>query len=373
VRLFAPLSAYRHLAAGRYLTALRKLRAEYQSWERTPLAANMLLWALNAIDPWKEAWEMSGPGQAPPAGAVVHEPEAVLAAAFQAAPVVILMEAHRAPETRWFGSSLLPLLHRAGATHLAFETAFQRPLSLFERRGIVRPDTEVYAFDPSRATVLRTARRLKLKLIAFDYPPEGHLRAQLARFAGRRARQPEGINREREYDMAVNIVRRILGPNPHARVVVWTGEQHALKKTPADSPWQHAFMAAHLTTLLGVEPFSLYQMCVDWPALAGSPAALDRSHPLAQERGVDAIVLHHRGAKPSRPRWLETNATAVTVAARRADLIQLLPQAEGRAAVPIMQQLADAAEVVLPVPPGAYILRGLRANDEVVWEETLVV
>jgi hypothetical protein len=376
VRLFAPPAAYRHLTAGRYLTALRQLRAEYKSREQTPLAASLLLWTLNAVDPWNRAWVFSGPGPPPPAGAILSEPESILAAAFSISPVVILMEAHRAPETRYFGSTLLPLLRRAGATHLAYETAFQRPLTAFEQSGVVRPDSEVYAFEPSRAALLRTARSLDLKLIAFDFPPEGHLRAQLARLRGRRSRDPEGINREREDYMAENIFRLILGPNPQARVVVWTGEQHALRKTPPEFPWQHPFMAAHLAALLGTDPVCIYQMCVDWPDLAGSPAALDQSHPWAQERGVDAIILHHRGVSPACPPWLEASRKAVEVTARQAELIQALPAAEGSAAVPVTQQLTGGKgdkEVSFLLPEGAFLLRGLRGSDELIWEETAAV
>jgi len=185
---------------------------------------------------------------------------------------VVLMESHRAPETRYFGARWLPALRAAGATPLALEAPLRRPLDRFMHTGIVRPDSEPYAFDPSRAAFLRTARppprgrRLR--------PPGGGC-AALRRLMRRLAVDDEAANRQREHDMAATIVRRILRPHPDARVVVWTGEQHAMKRRPPDWPWPHPFMAAHI----GEEPFCVWQECVDWPALSAPPRLLRGAHP----------------------------------------------------------------------------------------------
>src|SRR5258708_5788262 len=122
-----PLRAYRNLTAGNYLTALHQLQHAYLSWERTPTVANFLLWALNSVDPWDTAWALSGKGNVAvlPDTSALIEPEGAIAAALSDHHVVILMEAHSKPETRYFGARLLHALRAAGATHLAFETSRQ--------------------------------------------------------------------------------------------------------------------------------------------------------------------------------------------------------------------------------------------------------
>lgn len=296
------------------------------------------------------------------------EPDERIVDAIRQRRVVVLMEAHRAPETRYFGARLLPLLAAAGATHLAFETAAQVPLDRFLRTGVVRPDTEVYAFEPSRAALLRAARRARVRVVAFDFPPEGHLRAGFAHLLGRRPRDAEAINRQREEHMAQNIVRLILARDSQARVVVWAGEQHAMKRTPPDWPWQHPFMAAYLARLAGEEPFCVWQACVDWPMLADGPRLLVGEHRELRERGVDAMVLHHRGAEPARPRWLDRGRMRVHLEPKGAELVQFIPVEEGAEAVPAAQRLTDGQAVEERLPPGSYLVRGLSGPDEVVWE-----
>ena len=369
-----PLRAYRDLTAGHYLTALHHLQHAYLSWERTPTVANFLLWALNSVDPWDTAWALSGKGTVavlPDTSALV-EPEEAIAAAFSNHRVVILMEAHSKPETRYFGARLLPALRAAGATHLAFETSRQATLDQFAHSGRLRPNTEVYAFDPSRAHLLRTARALGLRLVAFDYPPGGQLPARLHRFLCGRQASTEALNREREWYMAHNIVRQLLKREPPVRVVVWTGEQHAMKRTPPGWIWQHPFMAAHLARLTGEEPFCVWQECVDWPALSAGPKLLTGEHPTLQERGVDALVLHHRGATPACPSWLEQGTGAVAIPALGAELVQAIPAAEGEEAVPTAQWLTHTQQDQVRLPPGHYILRGLQGKDVIVWQRVLL-
>lgn len=372
--MFTPLRAYQNLTAGKYLTALHQLQRAYISWERTPTVANFLLWALNSVDPWGTAWTLSGKGTVavlPDTNALV-EPEEAIAAALSDHRVVILMEAHSKPETRYFGARLLHALRAAGATHLAFETSRQSTLDQFAQSGRLQPHTEVYAFEPSRAHLLRTAHTLGLRLFAFDYSPEGHIPAALKRFLPGRLSDAETINHERELHMAHNIVQQILKREPTARVVVWTGEQHVMKRTPPGWIWPHPFMAAHLALLTGEEPFCVWQECVDLPALSASPKLLIGDHPTLQDRGVDALVLHHRGATPARPSWLEQGSLSVEILALGAELVQAIPAAEGDKAVPMVQWLTHKQHDHVQLPPGRYILRGLQGKDVVVWQRMLM-
>lgn len=364
-------NVYQSLTAGHYLTALRTLQSDTFSTEQTPWADDLLLWALNAVDPWGTAWSRSGPGGKAPDIDDLADPSGPIAAAFETSRVVIVMEAHRAPETRYFGVQLLHILRAAGASHFAFEAPLQRPLDRFTKTGIVRPDTEPYAFEPSRASLLRAARTLGFTLVAFDYPTEGYARSTFRRLM-HHTPDAEAINRKRERDMAENIVRRILVPHPAARVVVWTGEQHAMKRTPPHWPWQHPFMAAHLAEIAGEEPFCVWQECVDLPALSAAPQILYGNHARLDELGVDAMVLHHRSSIPARPAWLVRTMEHVEVETAGAELIQMIPLREGRHATPAAQQLAhDAQRVSLSIPPDTYLMRGLSGSDVVVWQREI--
>ncbi len=118
---------YAHLTAGRHLTALRLLERTSTAAGEMPWAADLLLWALNAVDPWGSAWHYSGPGSALPDMDDLVAPDSPIAAALATHRAIILMEAHQAPETRHFGVRLLTALHAAGATHFAFEASLQLP------------------------------------------------------------------------------------------------------------------------------------------------------------------------------------------------------------------------------------------------------
>jgi hypothetical protein len=364
---------YQLLSAGKYLTALNKLQAEYISPQETPLTHNFLLWALNSLDPWGSAWELSGAGQEgfeltePNA---LLEPEGVLIKAMAEHRVVILMEAHRWPETRYYGARLLQVLKVAGATHLAFETSLQSTLDQFEKSGTVLPNSEAYAFDPARAELLRNARRLGLKIIAFDFPPNNNLAVSLSQLFRPGKAPATPTNEARERYMAENIVNLIFKRDPGAKVVVWTGEQHAMKHTPSWWPDQHPFMAAHLAELSGEEPYCVYQQCVNLPQLNGSPKLINGDHPQFREYGVDAVILHQRGSQPTRPEWLNPGTQEISVPTQEAVLVQAIPVEEGPKAVPVAQWLTNgAASLQVRIKHGAYILKGLDSNDRVIWQK----
>lgn len=98
--------------------------------------------------------------------------------------------------------------------------------------------------------------------------------------------------------------------------------------------WWGPFMATHLAELTGEAPYCVGQELVDHPELSCAPGLLDGTHPLAHERGVDAIVLHHRGAAPAMPVWLQDGTISIRVRVEGAELAQLIPRGEGEHAVP---------------------------------------
>lgn len=360
-------AGYQELHRGAYLTAIGRLTRDYISAEATPAARNFLMWALNAVDPWGErAWQFTQPFEVADRETAAPNVAEALQVAIRKHRVVILQERHAAPETRYFGARMVRWLAEAGATHLAFEHSVQLMFDEFKRSGVVRPGTEVYAFEPSRAAMLRAARDAELGIVAFDFPPEGHLERTLARLGRQRPSDAPAINRERERYMAANIVRLILDQPPDSRVVVWTGEQHAMKRVP--DGWWGPFMAMHLETITGEPPFCVGQELVDWPELTNGPRLLGGGHPLAQQRGLDAIVLHHRGAIPAEPAWLQQDAMAVRIPVEGAELVQAIPEKEGEHAVPAVQRLTHGAtEARLYAPAGNYLLRGLAGEDAVTW------
>jgi hypothetical protein len=286
---------------------------------------------------------------------------------------VVLMERHALPESRWAGVRLLHALRRAGATHLAFETTLQEPLDRARREAVVRAESAPYAFDPSRAALLRTAIRLGLRLVAFDHPSDPEA---LSRLRGRQ--DLAALNAMREQWMAESI-RRLVSDEPDARVVVWTGGQHAWKRmpdyysVPLFASWaRDATMAAVLTEITGQEPY-----CVGQAVMRGAahrePRALRADHPWAAEHGLDAVLVHARGARPRRPSWIDEGRRPVTLSADGARLVQAIPEAEGPDAVPAEQAIARSQQVGLMLAPGRYLCRGLGVSDGPVWERSLQV
>jgi hypothetical protein len=332
------------------------------------------MWALNAVDPWGSAWEVSGPGDAfdPGSGDLVV-PEAVVADAIRSHRAVVLQESHQGPETVRYGAALVPGLRAAGATHLVFETYSQAPLDRFQRSGVFEPDTVVYGFDPARADLLRVARAEGLRLVAFDFPSGGAMRLLLGSLVRGFGRPDDAwLNRRREEYMAENVAG-LLRRDPAARVVVWTGEQHAMRSMPAGFPWDHPPMAANLARLLGEAPFCVGQRLVDVESLAAGPCLVGPAHPWAVECGLDAVVLHHRGRAAAVPAWLERLRTPLPVEPEGAELVQAIPAAEGDGAVPADQRLTHGRPRTLLLRPGRYVLRGLAGDDSVRWSRTVDV
>jgi hypothetical protein len=182
----------------------------------------------------------------------------------------------------------------------------------------------------------------------------------------------------RERWMAENI-RRLVSEEPDARFVVWTGGQHAWKRMPDHysvplfASWaRDPTMAAVLTEITGQEPY-----CVGQAVMRGAahrePRALRADHPWAAEHGLDAVLVHVRGARPRRPSWIDEGRRPVTLSAEDARLVQAIPEAEGPEAVPAEQAIARSQQVGLMLDPGRYLCRGLGDADRPVWERSLQV
>jgi hypothetical protein len=371
--------AHKDLLAGRYLSAWARLRGAGGAGR--PDLWNLWFWTVLAIDPWYEGWPVeAGEPQAPAGTLADAEPDglaavtALAAGAVGAGRLVVLMERHALPETRWAGVRLLPALRRAGATHLAFEASDQRLLDRARIEGTVRSETAPYMFEPSRAALLRTAIRLGLQLAAFDYPTDPELLAAIAKRQG----IPDDINRRRERWMAENL-HRLVSEQPDARVVVWTGGQHAWRHVPDyysvpffDSWARDPTMAAVLTEISGREPYCVGQAVVRGQA-PGEPRVLRADHPWAAAHGQDAVLVHFRGGPPRRPSWLDEGRRTVALPDGGAHLVQAFPEAEGPEAVPADQAISRGRKVDLLLDPGRYRCRGVDGSDHPLWQRSLHV
>lgn len=112
---------------------------------------------------------------------------------------------------------------------------------------------------------------------------------------------------------------------------------------------------------------------MDWPALTSGPQLLRDQHPWLRERGVDAIVLHHRGQSPRRPDWVNHGRLTRDIATDGVELLQALPAVEGSSAVPVEQGLVHGSTQQVWLPPGRYVLRGLHGADHTAWQRSLVI
>lgn len=120
--------------------------------------------------------------------------------------IVMVNEAHHAPQHRAFSIALLRALRAEGFTHLAVETLFASDTLLNERKYPVRA-SGAYIAEPVYGDLVRTALRLGYRVVAYENAT---------------AAQPGG----REEGQARNLVRRTLEADPHARVLVHAGYRH---------------------------------------------------------------------------------------------------------------------------------------------------
>ncbi len=138
--------------------------------------------------------------------------------------LVILGEEHHQSEHRAFGARVLPLLRRAGITHLALETSDQARLDQAMQTRLVTPATDGwFTAEPQRAALLRAAIALHLPIVAFDMDEADLLWME---------EHPDESGEYRERRMAEHLIERILQKEPAARVLIWVGYGHTYKHCP---------------------------------------------------------------------------------------------------------------------------------------------
>ncbi len=264
--------------------------------------------------------------------------------------LVILGEEHHQSEHRAFGARVLPLLKRAGITHLALETTDQAHLDQAVQSRMVTPATDGwFTAEPQRAALLRAAIDLHLPIVAFDMDEADFTWME---------EHPDESAEYRERRMAQHIIERILQQEPRARVLIWVGYGHAYKYTPPDGLKR---MAAWLWELAGEEPFSCYQQTGGLP-----------------QRWVDHVIRHPEPTyQNGRPQWLRTPDRCVVrgrIVPPASALVQLHLIQEGSAGTPIDQYLTEEdGAFELLAPQGTYLLRWWSPDERVIGERPMAL
>jgi hypothetical protein len=190
------------------------------------------------------------------------------------------------PRTRAVGSDLLPVAHRLGVRHLAME-ALGPPVA--ERANATRKladDEFGYLGQPDMRALVTAALDLGWMLHAYEADTPS------APFTDWHTQ--EAIN-WREDQQARNVGAVVAGLSPSARIFVWCGGGHLLRKPyevalRAGEPGVWIPMGALVEEYGGVKPFAIDQnLTVAFSGL--EPSWLDNYREILRERGGTAGLL----------------------------------------------------------------------------------
>jgi hypothetical protein len=156
--------------------------------------------------------------------------------------LVMFNEEHTQPRGRWLVGSLLPALYQQGFRYLALEGLDAANSVGLRQRGYPVATSGFYTNEPHFGNLIRQARRLGFRLVAY-----------------------EALSDDRERDQARNLLAATLGPHPRARVVVLAGHSHINENSTAQS------MATWVRKLSGVDPLTIEQTQAAYSGLANWP------------------------------------------------------------------------------------------------------
>jgi hypothetical protein len=162
--------------------------------------------------------------------------------------VVIINEAHDAPEHRAFITQLVEILKRDGFSHYAAETLSDDDTSLLKQRGYPKRSTGFYTNEPQFGELVRAA--LKCDLTPIGYEAEGEEGSGSV---------IDGIN-AREESQCKNIVDRILSKHPQARVLIHVGLDHVMEEPKQTQGKEVLWLAARLKKVTGIDPLTIDQI-----------------------------------------------------------------------------------------------------------------
>jgi hypothetical protein len=377
------IDAARH---GRYLEASFGLLAELG------VGAAQQIRDPDVFDQWSQVWSAMTNEPFPNAGkaAYSHVTPGDIAAlkAAQGRPaiaeivmrakqtrVVILDEDHLSPRDRAFGLEVARALRPLGYRVLAAEALTREnddgvalaKMEQLSKDGYVRRSSGYYLNDPVFADFLRQAMQMGYRPVSYES----------AGFTDEKTEEARSARREQE--QAENIVRRALGPDPSAKVLVYGGRHHAAK-APINDPKvkERLWMAERLKRLTGIEP-----LVIDQVELGQTPADrpdLNLYAVASSKAGTESVVLMNGSAAVvvgllaggadlqvvhpplkrigGRAAWLESmgrtpsKIPSALLPGKRTRLVQAFLADEGADAIPIDQVLVtpDSAMQKLMLP-----------------------
>lgn len=150
--------------------------------------------------------------------------------------LVMINEAHDAPEHRLFAESLLDLLYEKGFRILAVETLYWSDKELNDRKFALST-TGYYTREPYFANFIRFALKLGFTIIPYE-----------------QKNGSKSIN-DREINQANNLIN-VLIKNPSSKIFVYAGYSHIKEKSNVEGiKW----MAERIKDSLKIDPFTIDQ------------------------------------------------------------------------------------------------------------------
>ena len=286
--------------------------------------------------------------------------------------VVLVNEAHHAPQTRVLTIALLQRLREKGYTHLAVEALLNDGTDPMPSGYPVRK-TGIYTREPVFAELLREALRLGYRLVPYETP-----------------NNPGERQQDRETGQT-RAIAAVLAKDPQSKVLVHAGYAH-IGETQEGLPDDARPMAMELAKMSGLPLLTIDQTSTRSYEAADTDTVGQR---LAKQFAVaePSVLVAHDGEnawsnKPGlydvsvllppatgrslRPEWLSLDGKRVAVAIDLAPCLGHLPcvaearhAREGDDAIPADQFLMlDAADVATPLflSPGTYRMR-LNGSD----------
>ncbi len=295
--------------------------------------------------------------------------------------IVVVNEAHHAPQTRTLIAELLPLLRAEGFTDYSLETLDARALPDLQAQGAVRQHDGVYTREPVFSQLIRSAMHLGYRLDAHEYVGD------------------ESSQQERETGEAENLVK-LLRDHPQARVLVHVGYAHVRE----GDYLSYRPMAAELKRLTGIDPLT-----IDETVFLPSPARPDLEAEsyrsllarMPHERLTGMVFVNATGEpwsyeptqydvsvvlpspmeKDGRPGWLWQPALQRhTIPADPSLCAQTFPCAiaarwrgapEDEVAADVVLLRSPSTHVALGLPPGRFILVATDAEDRILGSREL--
>lgn len=295
--------------------------------------------------------------------------------------VVMVNEAHHAPQTRVLTIALLQRLREKGYTHLAVEALLNDGTDPMPGGYPVRK-TGIYTREPVFAELLREARRLGYSLLPYEPNDKGPQTQQ-----------------QRETGQA-SAIADLLAKEPRAKVLVHAGYAH-IGEAQEGLPDDARPMAMELAKMSGLQLLTIDQTSTRSYEAAdidtvgqrlakqfavAEPSVLvarDGENAWSNKPGLyDVSVLLPPAIGGSlRPDWLSLDGKRVAVAIDLAPCLGHLPcvaearhAREGNDAIPADQFLMrDAADVATPLflSPGTYLMRLTGSDGGTLVERTL--